>query len=206
MSPPPPPPCPLPMCSVPTRPNRACPGRRSLPAPRRPSPIGSRSRAWWSWNERVTEPCDRSATELAASLRSGEVSAEAIVESSLARIELVDGRVHAFLTVTADAAREQAAEVDRRIAAGEDLPAAAGIPLALKDVLCTRGITTTCGSRILRDYVPPYDCTPWARLRSAGSVLVGKTNCDEFAMGSSGENSAFGAVGLPHQDGADRKS
>ena len=145
----------------------------------------------------MTEPCDRSATELAASLRSGEVSAEAIVESSLARIELVDGRVHAFLTVTADAAREQAAEVDRRIAAGEDLPAAAGIPLALKDVLCTRGITTTCGSRILRDYVPPYDCTPWARLRSAGSVLVGKTNCDEFAMGSSGENSAFGAARNP---------
>ena len=145
----------------------------------------------------MTDLCDRSATELAASLRSDEVSAADIVESALSRIEMVDERLHAFLKVTADAAREQAANVDRRLAAGESLLAAAGIPLALKDVLCTRGVTTTCGSRILHNYVPPYDCTPWARLEAAGSALVGKTNCDEFAMGSSGENSAFGPAHNP---------
>ena len=145
----------------------------------------------------MTELCDLSAIHLAASLRAREVSAAEIVESALRRIEAVDGRVHAFLTVTADLAREGAAEVDRRLAAGGYLWAVAGIPLALKDVLCTKGITTTCGSRILHNFVPPYDCTPWSRLKGAGSVLVGKTNCDEFAMGSSGENSAFGPVHNP---------
>jgi len=145
----------------------------------------------------VSELCDQSATDLAALLRSRQVSAAAILESALARIELVDERTHAFLTVTSDLARQQAASVDRRLAAGEELSAVAGIPLALKDVLCTRGVTTTCGSKILHNYVPPYDCTPWALLSAAGSVLVGKTNCDEFAMGSSGENSAFGPAHNP---------
>ena len=145
----------------------------------------------------MTELCDRSAWDLAAALRSGEATATAVLESALARIESVDERVHAFLTVTADSAREQAAALDRRLAAGEELPAVAGIPLALKDVLCTRGITTTCGSRILHNYFPPYDCTPWSRLNASGAVLVGKTNCDEFAMGSSGENSAFGPAHNP---------
>src|SRR5262249_1468608 len=91
----------------------------------------------------------------------------------------------------------QASEVDRRIASGAVPPSVGGIPLALKDVLATRGIRTTAGSRILEPYVPPYDGTPWARLRAAGSVLVGKTNCDEFAMGSSHENSAYGPVHNP---------
>src|ERR687892_649627 len=94
-------------------------------------------------------------------------------------------------------ARERAGVIEARFAAGEDLAPAAGIPLALKDVLCTRGVATTCGSRILETYVPPYDCTPWARLDEAGAVLLGKTNCDEFAMGSSNENSAFGPVHNP---------
>lgn len=145
----------------------------------------------------MTEPCDRAATELAAALRARELSAEDLVRSCLARIEAVEPEVRAFLERTPDLALEQARAVDARLAAGEELPAVAGIPLALKDVLTTRGIRTTCGSRILEDYVPPYDCTPWERLRAAGSVLLGKTNCDEFAMGSSNENSAFGPVHNP---------
>ncbi|HYZ11776.1 MAG TPA: Asp-tRNA(Asn)/Glu-tRNA(Gln) amidotransferase subunit GatA [Actinomycetota bacterium] len=144
-----------------------------------------------------TELCDLPGHELARMYRAGEASVTEAVESCLRRIEAVDGRVEAFLRVTADEARERARAIDERFVAREDLPAVAGIPLALKDVLCSRGIATTCGSRILETYVPPYDCTPWARLGQAGSVLLGKTNCDEFAMGSSNENSAFGPVHNP---------
>jgi aspartyl-tRNA(Asn)/glutamyl-tRNA(Gln) amidotransferase subunit A len=139
----------------------------------------------------VTELCDLPGHELARQFRAGEASALEATESCLARIDAVDERVKAFLVVTGDPARDQARAVDQRFAGGEDLPAVAGVPLALKDVLCTRGVPSTCGSRILQTYVPPYDCTPWSRLRDSGSVLVGKTNCDEFAMGSSTENSGF---------------
>ena len=144
----------------------------------------------------MTELCDRTASDLASALRAGECSAVEIVESSIGRVDAVDGRVGAFLARTDQLAREQARAADARIAAG-DAPAAAGIPLALKDVLSTRGVATTCGSKILETYVPPYDCTPWERLRADGGVLLGKTNCDEFAMGSSNENSAFGPVHNP---------
>ncbi len=143
-----------------------------------------------------SEPCDRSASELAAQLRAGEVSAVEILESCRSRIDAVDERVRAFLARTDDLALEQARAADERIAAGQ-APGAAGIPLALKDVLSTRGVTTTCGSKILETYVPPYDCTPWDRLQADGGVLLGKTNCDEFAMGSSNENSAYGPVHNP---------
>jgi aspartyl-tRNA(Asn)/glutamyl-tRNA(Gln) amidotransferase subunit A len=145
----------------------------------------------------MAELCDLTGHELGRLLRSGETTAAAIVESSLGRVEALEDRLHAYLVVTKDLARERAQEVDGRLGAGQDLPLVAGIPLALKDVLCTRGIRTTAGSKILEPYVPPYDCTPWQRLGGAGSVLVGKTNCDEFAMGSSNENSAYGPVHNP---------
>jgi aspartyl-tRNA(Asn)/glutamyl-tRNA(Gln) amidotransferase subunit A len=144
----------------------------------------------------VSELCDHTATELGEKLRAREVSSVEVLESCLARIDAVDSRVEAFLERTDDIARQQARAADERIAAG-DAPPAAGIPLALKDVLSTRGVTTTCGSKILETYVPPFDCTPWDRLRTGGGVLLGKTNCDEFAMGSSNENSAFGPVHNP---------
>ena len=139
----------------------------------------------------MAELCDLAAHELGEALRARDASAVDAADSSLRRIEAVDDRVQAFLERTGDLARRRARAVDDRVAAGDDLPMTAGIPLALKDVMCNRGIITTCGSKILHNYVPPYDCTPWARLDAAGSVLLGKTNCDEFAMGSSTENSGF---------------
>jgi aspartyl-tRNA(Asn)/glutamyl-tRNA(Gln) amidotransferase subunit A len=145
----------------------------------------------------VPELCDLTAAELAARLRASETSSAEITESCLARIERLDPRLGSFLTPTPDMAREQARRIDERRASGEDLPPQAGIPVALKDVFTTEGVRTTCGSRILESYVPPYDSTAWTRLADAGAVLLGKTNCDEFAMGSSNENSAFGPVRNP---------
>jgi aspartyl-tRNA(Asn)/glutamyl-tRNA(Gln) amidotransferase subunit A len=145
----------------------------------------------------VPDLCDLSGHELAKALRSREASCADLVDAALRRIDAVDDRLHAFLLVTEDQARTQAEHVDRHLSQGIDLPAVAGMPLALKDVLTTRGIRTTAGSKILEPYVPPYDCTPWDRLSRSWSVLVGKTNCDEFAMGSSNENSAYGPVHNP---------
>jgi aspartyl-tRNA(Asn)/glutamyl-tRNA(Gln) amidotransferase subunit A len=141
--------------------------------------------------------CDLSATELGVKLRRGDVTAAELTESALSRIGEVDQDIHAFITVTDTDARATAGGVDRDLARGEDLSPAAGIPLAVKDVFTTRGTLTTCGSRILENFVPLYDATAWSRLNQADAVMVGKTNMDEFAMGSSNENSAFGPVRNP---------
>ena len=123
-------------------------------------------------------------------LAAGETSALELTEALLERIVARDDHVQAYLTLTPEEALDQARAADERRAAGEDTPLL-GVPLAIKDVLCTKGIPTTCGSRMLESFVPPYDATAVARLKAAGAVLLGKTNTDEFAMGSSTENSAF---------------
>jgi aspartyl-tRNA(Asn)/glutamyl-tRNA(Gln) amidotransferase subunit A len=132
------------------------------------------------------------AAALAAAIAAGEVSAAEVTEAHLARIGAVDTQVRAFLHVAADSARAAAQAVDERRGAGEVLGPLAGVPLALKDVFTTRDMPTTCGSRILEGWQPPYDATITRRLREAGVVILGKANMDEFAMGSSTENSAFG--------------
>jgi aspartyl-tRNA(Asn)/glutamyl-tRNA(Gln) amidotransferase subunit A len=128
--------------------------------------------------------------EASRRLAAGEFTAVELTEAVLERIVAVDNDVKAYLTLTPEAALEQAQAADQRREAGENGPLL-GIPLAIKDVLCTKDITTTCGSRILEPFVSPYDATVVARLKAAGAVLLGKTNTDEFAMGSSTENSAF---------------
>jgi aspartyl-tRNA(Asn)/glutamyl-tRNA(Gln) amidotransferase subunit A len=134
---------------------------------------------------------ERTATDLLALLTRGEVTAEALADEFLQTIRLRDPRVQAFLHVDEAAALAQARSVDQRRQRGEPLGLLAGLPVAVKDVLCTKGQPTTCGSKILQKYVPPYDAGVIERLRRADGVVIGKTNLDEFAMGSSTENSAY---------------
>ncbi|ACU70242.1 glutamyl-tRNA(Gln) amidotransferase, A subunit [Catenulispora acidiphila DSM 44928] len=137
------------------------------------------------------------AAALAGAIRNGEVTATDVAQAHLDRIAKVDEKVHAFLHVDAEGALAKAAEVDAKLARGERLGPLAGVPLALKDVFTTKGVPTTCGSKILQGWVPPYDATVTRRLREADIVILGKTNMDEFAMGSSTENSAYGVTHNP---------
>ena len=136
-------------------------------------------------------------TALRQQLSSGDVSARELVDQHLERISSVDSQLHAFVEVTAERARADADRVDAARTAGESLGPLAGLPLAIKDNLCTKGVKTTCSSRMLEGFVPPYESTATDRLWQAGAVLIGKTNLDEFAMGGSTETSAFGPTSNP---------
>ncbi|MDX3229543.1 Asp-tRNA(Asn)/Glu-tRNA(Gln) amidotransferase subunit GatA [Streptomyces sp. ME19-01-6] len=137
------------------------------------------------------------ASGIAGKIAAGEVTAVEVTEAHLARIEAVDEKVHAFLHVDREGALAQARAVDDKRARGEELGPLAGVPLALKDIFTTKGIPTTVGSKILEGWIPPYDATLVTRLKDADVVILGKTNMDEFAMGSSTENSAFGPTNNP---------
>jgi aspartyl-tRNA(Asn)/glutamyl-tRNA(Gln) amidotransferase subunit A len=126
------------------------------------------------------------------------ITATRLTEDFYRKIHSEDPEIHAWLTLCEDRAFAQARHIDELAAKGEPLPPLAGVPVGIKDVMVTQGIRTTAGSKTLKDYIPPYDCTAVARLEAAGAVILGKTNCDEFAMGSSNENSAYGPVRNPH--------
>ena len=147
------------------------------------------------------ELCDRSAFELAGMLRRGEASSREITESVFERIDEREASIHAFIATARDKALEQAERADKMLRAGRKTSLLNGIPIAIKDNMCTQGITTTCGSHILRNYTPPYDATAVKKALGSGAVLIGKTNMDEFAMGSSTENSAFGPTLNPKNPG-----
>ena len=163
----------------------------------------TRKTRWWECED-LSHPTwkdDSLATltfeELLGRLNSKEVSSAEVTAACLETIRKNDPSVHAFLHVDQDDAIKQAEAIDRKRAAGHPVGILAGIPVAIKDVLCTKGQPTTCGSEMLKNYIPPYDAHAITRLRQADAVLIGKTNMDEFAMGSSGENSAFGATRNP---------
>ncbi len=143
------------------------------------------------------ELCDKNASELSDLLRKGEVTSREITESVFKRIDEREDIVNAFITTTHEQAFQQADQADKRFREDKELPELTGIPIAIKDILCTQGIKTTCGSRILKDFVPTYNATAVKRVLQSGAVLIGKANMDEFAMGSSTENSIAGPTRNP---------
>ena len=141
----------------------------------------------------MTTPPFRTARDIRDAVITGNMSAVDVCQASIDRINATDGRLNAFLSVAAERALNRARNVDETRHRGP----LAGVPVAIKDNISTRGITTTAASRMLKTFVPPYDATVIDRLENAGAVIIGKTNCDEFAMGSSNENSAYGPVRNP---------
>ena len=139
---------------------------------------------------------DKTIAQLSAALHGGEVSSVELTRHMLQRIKDHDGRLNSLVTVTGEQALEQAKAADARLASGNAGPMT-GIPIAHKDIFCTRDVRTSCGSRMLENFISPYDATVVAQLQQAGAVMLGKTNMDEFAMGSSNETSYFGAVRNP---------
>ncbi|HET7650992.1 MAG TPA: amidase, partial [Gammaproteobacteria bacterium] len=139
---------------------------------------------------------NKTLAELARELKARNISSEELTRAFLARIERFNPELNAFITVLQEQALAEARAADQRIAAGEAGPLT-GLPIAQKDIFCTQGVKTSCGSKMLDNFVAPYDATLIERLRQAGSVMLGKTNMDEFAMGSSNETSWYGAVKNP---------
>ncbi|MGB9236612.1 MAG: Asp-tRNA(Asn)/Glu-tRNA(Gln) amidotransferase subunit GatA [Terriglobales bacterium] len=139
----------------------------------------------------------QSIDHIRTSIAEQQTTAAALADEFYARIKKDDPEIGAFLTLSEDRARAQCERIDKLVAEGQPLPPLAGVPIAIKDVMVTRGVRTTAGSKILDNFIPPYDCTAVARLEAAGAVVLGKLNCDEFAMGSSNENSAYRPVRNP---------
>jgi len=143
------------------------------------------------------ELCDKSASELSGMLKKREVSSREITEAVFKRIDEKEGTINAYITTTRETALKLADLADKRLQSGQKVSPLNGIPIAIKDLLCTKNIKTTCGSKILNNYIPPYNATSVKKVLQGGAVLIGKTNMDEFAMGSSTENSAFGPTHNP---------
>ncbi|HID69399.1 MAG TPA: Asp-tRNA(Asn)/Glu-tRNA(Gln) amidotransferase GatCAB subunit A, partial [Desulfobacterales bacterium] len=146
----------------------------------------------------MTDITTKTLAELSNLFQNGEVKSREITEAFIKNIEARDGEINAFITTTFDEAREMADAADSRFANDKVLSPLDGMPFALKDCICTKGIRTTAASKILDNFIPPYDATVWKKLKEAGVVLLGKLNTDEFTMGASTENSAYGVVKNPH--------
>ena len=141
--------------------------------------------------------CTQTVHQLHSQLKNREITSTQIVASVFDRIKQVDDKIGGYITLTEESAFEAATAVDQRFERGEDLAKLAGIPIAIKDVICTHGIRTTSGAKILGNFIPPYDATVMKKLKLQGAITIGKTNMDEFAMGSSTENSAFQPTRIP---------